>query len=61
MEIWNTITNSLFDAHGHLSQFWLWVCFGVAVVVLLAADLAYTMDLYCLRGCCAVVWRIRLA
>ena len=25
--------------HEHLSQFWLWVCFGVAVIILLAADL----------------------
>lgn len=25
--------------HEHLSQFWLWTCFGIAVVVLLAADL----------------------
>ena len=39
MEILNTVTNSLFDAQGHLSQLWLWVCFAIAVVVLLAADL----------------------
>ena len=39
MENLSSITNSLFDAQGHLSQFWLWVCFGIAVVVLLAADL----------------------
>lgn len=33
------ILNSLIAAEGHLSQLWLWISFGVAVVVLLAADL----------------------
>ncbi|MBQ8481465.1 MAG: TerC/Alx family metal homeostasis membrane protein [Alphaproteobacteria bacterium] len=33
------ILNSIFGMHEHLSQFWLWTCFGIAVVVLLAADL----------------------
>ena len=31
--------NSLIATEGHLSQLWLWISFGVAVVVLLAADL----------------------
>jgi len=31
--------NSLLATEGHLSQLWLWVSFGIAVVVLLAADL----------------------
>lgn len=34
----NTLT-SLLGAHEALSPFWLWICFGVAVVFLLAADL----------------------
>ena len=34
----DTLT-SLFGAHEALSPFWLWTCFGIAVVVLLAADL----------------------
>ena len=33
------ILNSLIATEGHLSQLWLWISFGVAVVVLLAADL----------------------
>ena len=33
------ILNSLLATEGHLSQLWLWVSFGIAVVVLLAADL----------------------
>ncbi len=31
--------NSFIATEGHLSQLWLWISFGVAVVVLLAADL----------------------
>ncbi len=33
------ILNSLIATEGYLSQLWLWIGFGVAVVVLLAADL----------------------
>ena len=31
--------NSLMTAHESLSPFWLWTFFGIAVVILLAADL----------------------
>lgn len=31
--------SSIFSAHEALSPFWLWTCFGVVVIILLAADL----------------------
>lgn len=33
------IFETLLNAEGHLSPFWLWTCFGIVVVLLLAADL----------------------
>lgn len=33
------ILSSLLNTEGHLSDFWLWSCFGIAVILLLAADL----------------------
>lgn len=33
------IFSALATSHHVMSQFWLWVCFGIAVIVLLAADL----------------------
>jgi len=39
MEIWNSLLTFLSAPHHTLSPFWLWTCFGVTVVLLLAADL----------------------
>lgn len=33
------IFNNLMSAHQALSPFWLWTCFGIVVIILLAADL----------------------
>jgi len=35
----NSLTNFISASHQVLSPFWLWTCFGVTVIVLLAADL----------------------
>lgn len=39
MELWNSLLAFLSAPHHALPPFWLWTCFGVTVVLLLAADL----------------------
>ncbi len=39
MELWNTLLGFLSAPHHTLPPFWLWTCFGITVVLLLAADL----------------------